>query len=269
MTRLAVFVAALFWLVSTGVHATSSAEYATQLLAQAWMIDNDCVALDRAEREQLTNLVARAEISLAKKQSVKIAREAIAKGRAIAASAACNEDSAKMVRDTLRAARTAMAISDLEGSRQMPKSQFPPTSTLLPGARENDKNPARPPEPPLAPSQTVVSGASETVPEPSRIAVVAQRDHNPPPRRKPVAGETARKVKQQTAGRSSQAVRVYAATAETYYRERRCRNLPLKTLKGMYAGVLRQHRNAVSASNKVTVRRLLRAAEIRAARSSC
>ena len=96
-----VFAATSIWLTGEAWAAMTGPEKATELLARAWMIDNRCNVLDRDARDELTGFVARAEISLAEKASVKAAETAVAKGRATGTSAPCGEQSAKFVHNVL------------------------------------------------------------------------------------------------------------------------------------------------------------------------
>lgn len=256
-----------------------SAEKAAEMLAHAWMVDNRCNILGNDDRDLLTNYVARAEISLAEKKSVAVARAAIGRGRASGTAAPCDAESGKSVKDVLRAARTASAPADMD----MPQASIPAApveqaqpepeqaaaSALADGEAPDpvtqvptlsqDTRTDPPAAAPLRKRAVVVT--PRTAHKPAKVALKREPAPRKPAAKKPAAA----KIAVVRTGASSG----YAVTAEAYYRELRCRRKSHQAVRAMYAQVLRQHRAAVSASGKSAVRALLRAAEARASRGSC
>lgn len=283
MGRIAVVavLAASVWV--QGARAESiGPEKAAEMLAHAWMIDNRCNVLGGADRDTLTNLVARAELLLAEKQSVAEAREAIGRGRASGTSAPCDSSSASDVQTILRAAKSAAAGLGTE----FPSSGVPSLHSLNPPSVPAPKPVVKPPEKiPVAkvllanvqtdatvpPAEVPMAQiAHEAMPEePERVAVAIDPAAVIVKVRKPV--KTTALAPKLAAKPKAQALvtRGYAVTAEAYYRQLRCRTKPMKAMNAMYAEVLRQHREAVAASGKAAVRTLLKAAEARAARTTC
>lgn len=277
----------MLWCCALGASASAAPigpEKATELLARAWMINHRCNVLTPAERDELTGLVARAEIALAGKRSVAAARAAMGRGRAAGTSAACGFESAKAVRDILQAAKVATVAADMDLSVD---SEVPPQAQkLAPAAMPATQDRAvaiEQPQPapkivaqqppivikPVVPkaSDSSVKSASGTVvpakplrqPRP-KVRVAAEKKPQPQPRAK---------SKPKVASVSPALAAGYGKTAEDYYRELRCRNLSTRAVKAMYARVLREHRQAVAASGRAKVRQILRAAQSRAAGRSC
>lgn len=84
-----------------------SPEQATELLAKTQTIDSACKFLSVAEHDDLSNLVARAELALAQQQSVAAASAALARGKATGQVASCNDVEKAEVNSILNAAKTA------------------------------------------------------------------------------------------------------------------------------------------------------------------
>lgn len=259
MKSVAVTVACLLALVPHAAQAgVAGSEKATELLAHSWVIDNRCGVLNKDERDTLTGLVARAEISLAENNSVKAARDAIARGRASGLVAPCDERSARTVKETLQAAMSATSFGQMDVSAKLFEVQpVEPATNESVGDVAPAVEPSQDSEPIIAEQEAidppvVVRKPTALESKPVRIALKQE---------KPVVLVTA--PKSAVVGGS------YASTAENYYRELRCRRLSPRAINAMYARVLREHRQAVAASGKAAVRKLLRAAEARSADGSC
>jgi hypothetical protein len=272
----AISLAALVAFNAPGQAAALSPEKATELLAKAWMVDNRCDVLGKEDRDDLTQFVARAEISVAEKVSVKAAQSAIAQGREQGKSIACDSASADMVRDVLNAARTADGPSDNADEQQALKSQKPAEPQVEPeqvAAVEPVQNDSPEPEAAAADeSEPIVETpvVKRIVPKPLRTAKVQK-----PEARKVAAKKPTREVIRVTKltpekSKSSNAIKTaYGRTAENYYTELRCRRVSQRAINAMYARVLREHQQAVSVNGRNAVRAMLRAAENRAAGRSC
>lgn len=247
MKRVALLAAlALAWGSASAQAEAIGPERAAEMLAHAWMVDNRCNVLSKTERDALTGFVARAELSLAQLRSVDAARKAIGKGRASGTAAPCDQASAQLVRETLRVAMSATA-----GLAQAPAAPLPAV------------------KPPKTEERKTVAKAEAPVTD---VAMMAQAAATPA--KAPVAAKATLKPVQKAAAKpdpkpASGALAGYAVTAETYYRELRCRNRSFPAVNALYAKVLRQHREAVAAGGKAAVKALLKAAEARAARGAC
>jgi hypothetical protein len=89
----------------------SSPVQALELLAKRKEIDAKCHRLSPGERQELSDYVARAELAVVRRHSVADAQAAITIGKAKGAAAACDEAALSRVRETLSAARRALAGS--------------------------------------------------------------------------------------------------------------------------------------------------------------
>jgi hypothetical protein len=87
--------------------ARTQAEQATQLLARSQVLDSKCSFLTSSEHEQLSALVARAELALAGRTSVDITKQALARGRLEAQSASCTDAERADLNTILNSARQA------------------------------------------------------------------------------------------------------------------------------------------------------------------
>jgi hypothetical protein len=82
---------------------------ALELLAKSKEIDLKCRRLSAAERQELSDYAARAEIAVARRNSAADAQAAITIGKAKGNAAKCDEATLTKVRETLSAARRALA----------------------------------------------------------------------------------------------------------------------------------------------------------------
>lgn len=259
-------------LVAPSYAAALTPEKATELLAKAWVIDNRCDVLGEVDRDDLTRFVARAEISVAEKVSVKAAQSAIARGRAQGKTIDCDAASAKLVKDVLNAARNAVGPTVEEQSAEtQPKVKRAETPKVEVAAAPIQLEAVKPMtvkngEDTLAEIETL----EPTSEPPIKVIKVAPRKVLP----NKLASQVKRATRAQTqvvekTKPSKQKNLGYARTAETYYKELRCRQLSPRAVNAMYARVLRQHQQAVVQQGRSAVRSMLRAAETRAAQSRC
>jgi hypothetical protein len=261
---------------TAAVAAPIGPEKATELLARAWMINHRCNVLTPTERDELTGLVARAEIALAGMRSVAAARAAMGRGRAAGTSAACGFESTKAVRDILQAAKVATVAADMDISVD---SNVPPVAQKLPPAEKpatQDRGtvieqPEPAPmivaqEPPIVIKPIAPRATDQGVKKATRVVAIAKPVR---PQRPKVRVAVEKKRKPTLTAVSPAVAAGYGKTAEEYYRELRCRNLSTRAVKAMYAQVLREHRQAVSANGRAKIRQVLRAAQSRAAGRSC
>jgi hypothetical protein len=110
--RRATLLICLTLLLSTQSHASAvevAAEQATELLAKSQALDAKCKFLNSDERDELSSLVARAELSLAQRESVALTKMALARGRKAGNGATCSAAERADISSILVAARTAAA----------------------------------------------------------------------------------------------------------------------------------------------------------------
>lgn len=232
--------------ISLAEAAAMNATEATGLLAKSAAIDVKCAVLAKDKSQNLKDLVARAEISLAEKASVSVARKTISAGRAEGKAALCDQSATKLVNDVLAAATAAVAapIADITTSVE------PQTRAAAPIVEK--------PEPAvkavaIVEPQRVIKKtlAAIKLPKPkAKVAVV--KVVKPAKIIKPVKG-----------------LGSYAAVAEKYYVATRCGTMSASSISRLYQTVLSNHQQAMANNRPVAVRAMLRAAEARAGNKSC
>jgi hypothetical protein len=95
----------------SGAHASGAAAEAVRILTRAQAANDKCTILSPAERNELQRYAARAEIAATSQGAVKSAKAAAAAGKADGAGVTCSPDTQADVRETLDAARQAIAAS--------------------------------------------------------------------------------------------------------------------------------------------------------------
>ncbi len=129
--------------VTPALAAGSAAEEAVRILTRARGADQKCDYLSAAERSELSRYTARAEIAAASQSSTAAARTASATGMAEAKSSSCSRDVEADVRETLEAAREAVAASNAEAN-QARKTMTKPAQRAAAIAEDDDGDePAR------------------------------------------------------------------------------------------------------------------------------
>ena len=229
----------------------------TSMLAKSHALDARCNILAEADRQDLMDYLARAEILLAERDSVKAARNAIAKGKAAGGDGACGPEQEKFVRDILAAARASTAAE--------------------PPVQEAAEPPSAAPQP-LPPKQVEASLNSipklrQAVAEPKPVAEIKTTKK----KAVPVSGlAVARLAKPKPAAlalapkkKTSSSLNAYAGLATRYYVELKCRSMSGPAVKKLYANVLANHKQAVAENGPSAVRSVLRGAEARANARNC
>jgi hypothetical protein len=118
MSKRALFYVALpcvlaFSALSSNARAeTVAAETAAHLLAKAYAVDSKCHYLDGASHEELSSLVAKAEVALASQSNVANTKSTMAAGRSAGRSAACSAERQVEVNEVLSAARSASQMAE-------------------------------------------------------------------------------------------------------------------------------------------------------------
>jgi hypothetical protein len=202
--------------------------------------------LSTEQSQELKDYVARAEISLAEKASVAVARKSISDGRAQGKAAVCDANATKLVKDVLAAANAA---------------------TTVPVEDETEAAPMTAQKP-----ETKKTGDAVALVEPQQPAVKAKPVQ--PSKRaepvKPVKPEPVVKAeKPQKPVKVKQSLGSYAAIAEKYYVARRCRNMSGAQIGKLYKTVLASHKQAMVQNKPGDVRAMLRAVENRADDKPC
>jgi hypothetical protein len=219
---------------------------ATTLLSKSHSVNVKCKFLAVDQGQHLRDLVARAEISLAEKASVSVARNAIAAGRSQAQTIACDETNRKTVNDVLAAASaaitSAVAIEPPVATAAVvepPKSENKSLAVIVPTVK---------------PAKQLAS--VQKTPIKPQIAII--RPQKPAGRVKTATGD---KTKKSLGG--------YAQVAETYYTALRCGTMSRSEISSLYQTVLASHQQALSNNRPAAVKSMLLNAEARADGHSC
>ncbi len=110
-----IVVSVLAWTMTVGLNstlgyaATTQAEQAMGFLSKSMAVDSKCNFLSASEHDELSALVARAEIALATQSSVEAAKAALNVGRSAGNKTNCDDNARAEINNILAAARTAAA----------------------------------------------------------------------------------------------------------------------------------------------------------------
>jgi hypothetical protein len=270
-TGLATIMAGSLVLPSVAKAATMDPRDVTQMLARSLALDSHCNLLSASEKQDLRDLVARAEIALAGKYSVAVARQTLAKGRAEGKAAPCDAASSAQIKDLLKAGMQAIV-----------------QSSSIPAAQQSATAPVKKPDPqktgvaapavePMA--KPVVSDKPATAADQPAPLTVASKKPQPPKRvaaplvskkqSKTALAQSASQVTTQVKVKRTVSLASYSSLAERYYVELKCHAMPLSRAQRMYNDVLAQHRAAMASDGANAVRKMLKSARSRAGSQSC
>lgn len=242
-TSLATILAGNMAAMGSAHAAAMDAKDVTMMLARAQTLDSRCKILSANESQDLRDLVARAEIALAGRYSVSVARETLSRGRADGKAAACDTAATSQVRDILKAG--------VQATLEAPVG----TKAAQPMAAAVAK-----PEP-----------ATKLVPK--KVTIVAQKPAAPVKLKKksptPVLAQAKTQVTTEIKSKEKVSLASYTDLAEKYYVELKCHTMPLQTAKRMYEEVLTQHRAAIASEGMPAVRKMLKGAQSRAGLQNC
>jgi hypothetical protein len=273
-----IFGASQFTTLTTAQAAPMDAAQATELLAKSQAIDVKCSVLAANQSQDLKDLVARAEISLAEKASVSVARKTIASGRATGKSAICDDATKKMVKDVLAAASLAAAAPIEDMTTKEPEAQAA-TPAIKPVATEKPQNNAvaaaepKPAPAPVVVKKTKIAKIAKLV-APVKVTPVKVAEVVKPV--KPVKNaKPAKPVKNVKPDKVSKTVKppkglgTYAAVAEKYYVATRCGSMSSGKINVLYKNVLANHKQALASNRPQVVRAMLQSAEAKAGAKTC
>jgi hypothetical protein len=224
--------------------AAMDAEQATVLLAKSHAINGKCNFLAADKSQEMRDFIARAEISLATKASVAVARKAITTGKAQGKSTVCDDAARKLVNDVLAAANAA-AVAPVADETKAVEPE-PKAVAAEPAKPEVQSAAVAEPEP----VQPVVSKPLKDI-QPKKVVVNA-KPRTEKPLKKPAKGLGA-----------------YAAVAEKYFMARRCGTMSAGQISSLYKTVLANHKQALVNNKARDVRAMLISAESRAGAKSC
>ena len=247
--------------VGLGHAAPKTAFEATALLSQSFAINAKCHVLPDAERDELMDFLARAEIALAEQSSVKEARAAVAKGRTAGNASTCSTDDKQLVMTTLGFARHAQAGSQTQEAGANPIKTAPDRESLPVKAASTTVKPQA-----QADAQPVTAAVAVAEP-PAEVKPKKVKTKKPQPVKAQVLPEVKKAPLKKRA--SSSSLSRYANVAQKYYVELKCRSMSGAAVKRLYANVLANHRKALAENDPAAVKSMLRAAEARAGSARC
>lgn len=230
--------------------AALDAAQSTEMLAKAHVVDGNCKVLSSADNQELRDFTARAEISLAEKQSVKAARSAIAGGKASGQAMACDATASNFVNSVLRAARGAVDA--------MAKVEVPAAKPIEPSALQVAAVEPQAIAEPIAAAKPQEQAATVITPtKPKMVKLPKKTAAALQPKQPAAEAQIAKDLDS------------YASVAKRYYVELRCRSMSQTHINRLYANVLSAHRKAIAGNNPQSVKSMLNNVQSRAAKVSC
>ncbi len=119
-------------IVQSQAHAAATpAEKAMTFLSKSMAVDSKCKFLSEVDHDDLSSLVARAELSLANRASVEIAKSALSQGRILGSASACNDAARAEVDAVISAAKTAAAQAPALKPMEPETALAAPTQVVL------------------------------------------------------------------------------------------------------------------------------------------
>ena len=241
------------------------AEQAAQMLARVQTVDMKCSYLNAADKDALSNLVARAELALANRESVEATKAALQRGHDSGLAATCNANEKQSVIAILAAARQASVP-------QVSKSTNAVALTAPPIAADAASSP------PAAPKGAVSLAQKMKLPAPTKIVeqqpVKPLAQENQPVQPKPQIAKPAqiaqapRVTKPKPDHAAINGLQHYAQMTEAYYLALRC-NGSSREASGLYASIVAEHGKQIQSHGAKEVSRVLRGAKSRSASQSC
>lgn len=226
--------------------APLDAVQATQLLAKSHAINTKCSILVADQSQTLKDFLARAEISLAEKASVAVARKTIAAGRTQGKMVDCDDTAQKLVNDVFAAA-SAAAVAPIDDQTS---TSEPETATTFEKAKK--------------PTSTAVALVEPVVPTQKAAPIKLVKTGN---KAKPIIA--VKSPKPAKIVKSGNGLAAYESVAVRYYTAARCGNMHPNRINALYNQVLANHQQALAANRPRAVRAMLQSAEARAAAKRC
>jgi hypothetical protein len=263
-TSFATLLAANIAVTNSASAANMDPKEVTMMLAQSQALDSHCKILSANESQDLRDLVARAEIALAGKYSVTVARETLAKGRAEGKAAACDAAASAKVRDILKAGMQATApVDDVKTEQPMATAAAPVTT----------QEPMAAAAPTMAKATVALAEAKPVMIAPKAVVprkvALTQKIAEPVKLKRKLTTPVVAQLTTEIKSKKKVSLASYSNLAEKYFVELKCHTLPLNSAKRMYANVLAQHRAAVASDGAPAVRKMLKGAQSRAGSQSC
>jgi hypothetical protein len=208
-----------------------AAEQATELLARSQALNEKCNFFNSVDRDELSGYAARAELALARRESVDITKQILARGRSAAKTTPCSETERAGISEILATAREAAAMA---AAAPKPKAAAPVEKVQV--------------------AQVVMRPAPVTKSKPDKLRVLVNVEAEPPKKmlRKQVAG-----------------LNQYANITERYFTARRCGTMSARAISNFYQTVVASHKQVVSNFGRAAVADVMQQSESKANARSC
>ncbi len=222
---------------------TSPAEQAAQMLARVQSVDVHCNYLNASDKDELSKLVARAELALANRESVEATTATMQRGHAEGSAAACSANEKEALNMILGAARAAAgkSIVETKAGTTAATPQAQPDAAAVPVVQVKSQPPVMPVQPPPKP------------PAPAKVAAA------PAPKTRQI----------QTLKVPSGSMGEYARLTQAYFRARRCGGQDPHQVGQMYQNIVAFHSQLMRNHTTHEVAGVLQSSEAKAWSVNC
>jgi hypothetical protein len=229
-------------LFHTSSHAQAvGADQAMVMLSKSQAVDIKCKFLSPAEHDELSNLVARAELSLAARASVQIASASLAKGRVLGQASSCSEADRVDLSTVISAAKTAVAQVAVQQPLEPQVAAIQPVEPKVAVTQPMAVPPKAMPQ-----KAAVIAKVKPAVPTPPKPVVL----------KKPMVAKPA-------------GLAQYALVTQKYFLVRRCGTMNAQSINALYKDVLAIHRSSLQNFGRGPVADAMRRAEVQAKSQTC
>jgi hypothetical protein len=232
-------------------------EKATELLARSKAANDKCKILSGVDSQELDMLTERARLVLVRKTTTKRAEQVLRNGLEVGTNVMCDETTKRAVTGVLLAAREAVASI-------APVLRGTVAEEITPTLEVNQSNVAVVQNESLEKTRRVAVEPIVQKPRSAEPPATTQKSRQQKIAKKTTAQKSVGKIPVDSARLSS-----YQKLAESYYRERRCRNMASSSLRTLYQKVVAMHRASVQSFGAPAVSQVLRRAEQRAGQRTC
>ncbi|MEP6828021.1 MAG: hypothetical protein ABJA10_08090 [Aestuariivirga sp.] len=240
--------------------AATPAEQAAEMLAHAQSVDMKCGYLNAADKDTLSNLVARAELALATRESIEATKATMRSGHAAGLAASCSADEKQAVHSILGMARQASIAPPVAADVAIAQPHVKRSRELEPSAVpiENDA----PAETPLTVGDISVQEPTLPLADKGKTVDAAKSKHQK------LASNMSLPKKPNKALAKPDDLQRYAQMTEAYYMALRC-NGGGSQVSGLYASIVAVHDNLIQSHGVREVSNALHSARALAGSHSC
>ena len=256
--------------------AATPAEQAAEMLARAQSVDMKCSYLNAADKDTLSNLVARAELALATRESIEATKATLRSGHAAGLAASCNANEKQAVHSIFGVARQASIAPPSNATTRIAATAPPEAADVahvqprvktaaLSKAVEPSAVPVEndaPPEKPVAEANIAVQEPMLLLADKVKTGEAARLKHQK------LAVNLFLPKKPSKALAKADDLQRYAQMTEAYYMALRC-NSGGSQVSGLYASIVAVHDNLIQSHGAREVSNALHSARALAGSHSC